>query len=138
MIDPTDDQHRAVRTGDKLTYRILLQNKVDMALNAMGTEFLGYRVLALKTACYFDQSGLLFKTLIDEKIAKLNKEYIAKVMVIVKNNRDEWLHPIKKHIHSITLNEWYFTSLLEFIIDMLASHNALLESKDYVEMGQPV
>lgn len=138
MIDPTDEQSRSVRTSDKLSYRVLLQNKVDMALNSMGTEFLGVRVLALKTACYFDQSGLLFRTLIDKKVAELNKEYIAKVLQIVKNDRDEWLHPIRKHIHKLYLNEWYFTTLLEYIIDMLASHNALLESKDYVESGEPV
>ena len=138
MINNPEDQDRSVRTGDKLTYKIILQRKVDAALNALGSEALGKAVVALRTACFFNQAGLPFKKKIEAKLRELNAKRRDKILRIVNTSRDDWIHPIKRKIHCITLDEEYYTEELEFLIDMLASHNALLESKDFIEKGEQV
>jgi len=131
-----NDENRAVRSSDKLTYKVVLQGKVNHALGCLGTDRLEDAVIALRTACYFNQAGLPFKTEIDDNLRKLNSWRRDYILALVKEDRDEWLHPIKKKINLITITDIYYTRELQFLIDMLASHNALLESKDYVESGE--
>ena len=127
---------RSVKDSDKLTYRIIIQRKVDYALSCLHTEELENAVIAVRTACKFNQIGLPFKTKILDNLNELNSWRRDYVLDIVKKDRDEWIHPIKRKIHLITITDLYYTAELEFLIDMLASHGALLDSKDFVERGE--
>lgn len=134
MIDDSED--RSVRAGDKLTYRVVLQNKVDAALNALGTDKLEHDVIALRTGMLFDMSGLPFRTKINKNLKRLKFEKAVKIRVIKRRNLSEWKHAGKRLINELTIDEEFYTQELEFLIDLLASHDALLQAKDFIEKGE--
>jgi len=133
LIDNTD---RGVRTSDKLTYRIVLQNKVNAALDALGTIYLGGRVVSLRTGMLFDMSGVPFRTKINKNLKWLKFERKVKVGVIKRVHPGHWEHMGKRRFYELTLDEEFYTEELEFLIDLLATHDALMQPKGYVESGE--
>ena len=132
-MDLKDD--RSVKTSDKLSYKLVLQRRVDYALSCLDTPMLEDAVISLRTACYFNQVGLPFKDEIDANLKVLNDWRMEYLLAIVKRDKDEWYHPIKRKINLMTITDIYYTKELQFLIGMLSSHNALLEPKDFVETG---
>jgi len=132
-MDVNDD--RSVKTSDKLTYKNVLQRRVDYALSCLGSLMLEDAVISLRNACYFNQVGLPFKTEIDKNLKKLEFEKAVKIGVIKRLHPGHWEHAGKRIQYEYALEEEFYTSELQFLIGMLSSHNALLEPKDFVETG---
>ena len=135
MADEFGDKDRSVRASDKLTYRIILQNKVNAALDSLGTDRLEKAVVALRTGMLFDVPGLPFRTKINKNLKKLKFEKAVKIAVIKRLHPGDWKHAGKRLIHELTIDEEFFTDELEFLINLLAEHDALLQPKGFVETG---
>ena len=135
MVEMHDDTDRGVRTSDKLTYRIILQNKVNAALDALGTDKLEPSVISLRTGMLFDMPGVPFRTKINKNKKKLKFEKAVKIRMIQRLHPGDWKHAGKRLIHELTLDEEFYTDELEFLIDLLATHDALMQPKGYVESG---
>ena len=136
MIDGAED--RSVRAGDKLSYKNVLQDRVRRCLDAEGMMYYPERVQSLRSSCYFDISGLKFKSAIDEYELVLIDMYRKEVIQLITKDRSIWIHPIKKIYYETELNHKYSKMLFEFILNLLATHSALLEARDFVEKGERV
>lgn len=126
---------RSVKASDKLSYKLVLQRRVDYALSCLDSPMLEDAVISLRTACSFNMVGLAFKDEIDANLEVLNKWRLDSIIAVVTVDRDQWYHPLKKKILLMGIMDVYYTKELQFLISMLSSHNALLEPKDYVETG---
>ena len=131
-------EDRAVRTGDKLTYRIIIQNRVNDALGALGTDRLEKCVVSLRVGMQFNMVGLPFKTKIDENLRKLKFDEAVKIRLVQRLHPGHWEHAGKRIQYEFTFDEEFYTDELMFLINLLASHNALMEPKDFIEKGDQV
>ena len=136
MDDYPDKDDRSIRASDKLNYRAVIQDKINKYLDAIGTIDLEKRVKALKNSVYFDIPGLLFRTEIIKKENDLKFERAVKISYIIRRNRDEWIHPYKRKIHKATIDEEYNMELAEFLLDLIAKHDGLMQVKGFVETGE--
>jgi len=137
MIDIMDefDEDRGIRASDKLNYRVVIQDKINRYLNAIGTEELESAVYALRCSVYFNIPGLPFRDEIKKKENELLREYVFKVIYLVKTHRDEWIHSYKRLINNATFKEKYFMDFAEFLLELIAIHDGLVGVKGMVEEG---
>ncbi|MBY8986823.1 MAG: hypothetical protein KGD61_00085 [Candidatus Lokiarchaeota archaeon] len=129
------DESRSIRAHDKLNYRIVIQNKINDYLNSIGSLTLGQAVQSLRNSVYFEIPGLPFKSEIDKKERELMTDYHDNVMALIKQDRDSWIHPIKKLIADTTFRDKYFMDLAEFLLNLIAEHDGLMQVKGIVELG---
>ena len=135
MVDEFDDKDGSIRKSDKLNYRDVIQNKINRYLDAIGTFDLEKRVRSLRNSVFFEIPGLPFRSEILEKEKRLRFERAVKIVYIVKSNRDEWIHPYKRAIHKATFDEEFYMELGEFLLDLIARHDGLMQVKGFVETG---
>ena len=135
MDEYGDDKDRSIRSSDKLNYRVVIQDKINKYLDAIGTLELGKRVKSLRHSVYFDIPGLPFRTEILKKEKGLNDKRIYKIRQIAKRDCDELIHPYKIKINKTTINEEYNMELGEFLLELIAKHDGLMQVKGFVETG---
>lgn len=135
-MDEHDDKDRSIRASDKLNYRAVIQDKINKYLDAIGTFDLEKRVRSLRNSVFFEIPGLPFRSEILEKEKQLKFNRAVKIVYIVKSNRDEWIHPYKRAIHKATFDEEFYMELGEFLLDLVARHDGLMQVKGYVEIGE--
>ena len=131
-----DDKDRGIRGSDKLNYRLVIQDKINKYLDAIGTIYLEDRVKSLRNSVYFEIPGLPFRTEIIKKEKELKKIRTIKILYLVKRRRDEWIHPYKRAINKATYDEEYYMDLAEFLLDLIARHDGLMQVKGFVETGE--
>jgi hypothetical protein len=137
-MKPLDDKVRYVSHDDEIDYANLLKKRADRCFDATGYPILEERTItAFKRALTFEAQGLRFKTRIREYEAELKKNYKEKKIEIKKefNNRDYYKNANKSKVRYY-LHDWYWSSFLEFLLELLAEHRALMKAKDYVEEGE--
>ena len=132
---------RSVSYKDQLVYRITIQKTVDRCLFSMGTFQMARHVKALRTALFFQIPGLPFKDRIIEKEKQLDRQKINKTNELIKklNYKVSSLDNCKvgdKAKIKMRIHEWYWMTKLEYLLDLLAEHDALLKPRDFVEMGE--
>jgi len=135
MSDEYDDTDRSIRSSDKLNYRVVIQDKINRYLEAIGTKFLGAAVMALRNAVFFNIPGLQFRTEILKKEKELNDKRRMKIRNIAERDCDELIHPYKIKINKTTINEEYYMELAEFLLELIAIHDGLMGVKGMVEEG---
>jgi len=131
-----DDKDRSIRVSDKLNYRAIIQDKINRYLEAIGTKFLDKAVRALRNSVYFDIPGLPFKTEILKKEKGLNDKRRSKIKQIAKQDCDELIHPYKLKINKSIINGGYNMELAEFLLDLVARHDGLMQVKGSVATGE--
>lgn len=131
-----DEKFRNIRPNDKLDYRYILAQKVNQALIHSGSDHHGYYVNSLRDAMYFDIPGMPWKTLIDEREEQMKLKYKKKEdEFFAPEKRYTWAQPWKKGIFYADLDKWYYHEMQQFLIDILARFNALVEPMDFVDRG---
>jgi len=136
MENNIDEINRSIRTKDKLDYRLVLQRKVEFAVDCIGTGKLPDAVMRLRKAMYFQTPGLPFKSDIDAKEKELKNIWIKKLIKLRVLHPNDYFHPYKNNIITVDYEMDYYEDLLEYLIDLLAKHDALIMSKDYTESGE--
>ena len=135
-MDEFDDKDRSIRASDKLNYRIVIQDKINKYLDAIGTPLLENTVKALRNSVLFDIPGLPFKTAILKKERELNDKRRFKIKQIAENDCDELIHPYKIKINKSIINEEYYMELAEFLLELIAIHDGLMQVKGSVATGE--
>ena len=133
--DDTKDDIRSVSSKDQLTYRQTIQRIVDRCFFTMGTMSMPRHVKALKTGLYFQIPGLPFKDRIDEKEEKLIEEKKKKIYKIKKRMGRSFYGNAETAKIRIQIQQWYWEKFLEYLLDLLAEHDALMKARDWVETG---
>jgi hypothetical protein len=131
-----NQEDRSIKAKDKLTYKNVLQNLVALALASLGTIHLEDRVVALRTGMLFDIPGMPLQTKINTNLKRLKFERAVKIGVIKRLYPGHWEHRGKRAYYELILNEEFFTDELHFLINLLSQHNALVETRDFVESGE--
>lgn len=131
-----DEINRSIRTRDKLDYRLVLQRKVEFAVDCIGTDKLPGAVLRLRKSMFFETSGLPFKSDIARKEKELRIIWIKKIIRFKVLHPNAYGHPYKNIMETVDYEMEYYEDLLEYLIDLLAKHDALIMSKDYTESGE--
>ena len=134
-MDQNDDKDRSIRSSDKLNYRVVIQDKINKYLDAIGTRYLEEKVNALRNSVYFNIPGLQFKTAILEKEKELNDKRRDKIKKIAEIDCDELIHPYKIKINKSIINGEYDMELAEFLLELIAIHDGLMGVKGMVEEG---
>ena len=135
MDEYDGDKDRSIRASDKLNYRIVIQDKINKYLDAIGTLGLEQTVRALRNSVYFDIPGLPFRSEILKKEKELNDKRRAKIRSIAERDCDELIHPYKLKINKTTINEEYYMELAEYLLELIAVHDGLMGVKGFVETG---
>jgi len=130
-----DDDDRGIRSSDKLNYRVVIQDKINRYLDAIGTDRLEPAVNSLRNSVFFNIPGLPFRSEIMQKETQLFREYVFKVIYLVKTRRDEWIYPYKRNINDATFKEKYFMDLAVFLLELIAIHDGLMGVKGRVDLG---
>ena len=130
-----NDKSRSIRSHDKLNYRAEIQSRISNYLSAIGTFDLEKAVMALRNSVFFEIPGLPFKTEIIEKEKELMREYRDRVINLIENDRDMWIHPIKKAYWDSEFKEIHYMNLAMFLLDLIAKHDGLMQVKGNVELG---
>jgi len=130
-----NDKNRSIRAGDKLNYRAVIQGHISTYLASIDTLNLGKAVKALRNSVYFEVPGLPFRTEIIKKEKELMNDYRDNVMALLKFDRDCWIHPIKRMIYDTTFRDKYHMDLAEFLVDLIAKHDGLMQVRGNVEIG---
>ena len=126
---------RAVRHSDKLNYKILIQLRIQACLQSIGKTNFFANVDSLKSSVFFDIPGLCLKREISVKEKELRATLMNRVNAILDDVNISG-HPLKKDIYLLgPVNEYYF-DLMSFLIQMLAQHRALIDAKDFSEIGE--
>jgi len=134
MSDELEDIRRNVKKSDKLNYRTILQLKVDRCLSSINMTDFPQAVSALRAGMFFDVPGLPFRTEIKEAETILNKELVKDLMPAI-SDPNTWYHPYKRKLAIADPINNYNYRLMEFLIDLLAKHNALIAADEHVETG---
>lgn len=129
------DKSRSIRAHDKLNYRTEIQSRISSYLSAIGTFDLDRAVTALRNSVYFNIPGLPFRDEIIKKERELMKDYGIRVMMLVKRDRDSWIHPIKRVINDTIFREIFYMDFAEFLLELIAKHDGLMQVKGNVELG---
>lgn len=150
MLDDDESYYEApdrkVSYKDQLVYRVTIQKIVERCLFLQGSEQFHRPVESLRTALYFSIPGLPFKSRIDTKITALETERQQYIQDFCRNryhNRrgDDTpqslsdLTVIDRVRVTIRLYNWYNSELLEFLLNLLAEHDALIKARDLVPEG---
>jgi hypothetical protein len=136
MIPEEDADNRSVSSKDQLTYRITIQKIVDRCFFTMGTMSMPRHVKALRMALYFQIPGLPFKNRIDKKEEKLKTEKEKRIKNIRKKQGRSFYGNAEKAKRRIKIQEWYWEKFLEYLLDLLAEHDALMKAREWVETGE--
>ena len=135
MDEYDDEKDRSIRSSDKLNYRQVIQDKINKYLDAIGTRYLEERVRSLRNSVYFNIPGLPFRTEIMKKEKELNDTRRNKIKNIAKIDSDELIHPYKIKINKSIINGEYDIELAEFLLELIARHDGLMQVKGMVEEG---
>jgi len=131
-----DENDRSIRASDKLNYRAVIQDKINRYLEAIETKGLDKAVKSLRNSVYFNIPGLPFKDEILSKEKELNERRRINIRQIARNDCDELIHPYKLKINKTTINERYNMELAEYLLDLIAKHDGLMQVKGFVEEGE--
>ncbi len=127
-------EDRKVSKKDQLTYRTSIQKRVDRCLDSIDRDYFPRRVKAFRASIYWTVPGLPFKDRIDVKEKELRKSY-EKEIEPYKNNRSIWHDPLMKQYFNFRPHYNYHYRLFEFLMMLLAEHDALIRAKEWVEEG---
>lgn len=145
-VDSTPND-RSVSRKDELTYRNTLEQLANRCLLVRGTYGIDRAVSSFRTALFISVPGLPFRDRIldfekeldqamedfkNKKIKKLSKKYIWSEPKTLND-----LEVPDRAILKIKLYFAYNHTKLDFLLQLLAEHNALLRAKEYVETGEP-
>jgi len=129
-------EDRGVARKDQLHYRIIIQNCVSRCLFSMGSVSLKRHVKALRTSMFFEVNGLRFKHRILEKEKELKEELNNKIRDKKRELGKDFYGNAEQAQLKIKLEEWYWTTLLEYLLDILSESNALLQARQFIESGE--
>ena len=132
----TDKEDRSIRASDKLNYRAVIQDKINKYLEAIDSRDLGKAVKALRNSVFFNIPGLSFRTEILKKEKELNDKRRTKIKQIAERDCDELIHPYKIKKNKSIINEEYNMELAEYLLDLIAKHDGLMQVKGFVETGK--
>lgn len=129
------NENRAVKKSDKLDYRVVLQMKVDRCLSNINIADAFPRcVSALRAGMYFNIPGLPFRSKIQAAEKELKAKLLEEILPAIEDP-NIWYHPYKRNLAVADPFNRYDYYLMEFLIDLLAKHDALIAAKDAVETG---
>lgn len=126
---------RSITSRDKLTYKMVVQSRVQLCLSSRGTLSFPRNVQALKSSIYFDVEGLKFKTDIRAKEFELGERMKDYLLSIEDSVPGTLTHPIRREFFYLKAKTKYHEDLFEYLVDLLATSKALFQTKDFVEMG---
>jgi len=121
---------------DKLTYKLIIANAINECRRSE-RDYVLYEnnVNGLINIIYFDVRGYKLKTQIEQLITELKKE--REIMY----NTDELETPRWKffktnyqHKLKLRIHRWYYRTLFQRILQILASENLLLETEKLISV----
>jgi len=130
----TEDQN--VVSGDKLNYRLILQEHIDRCLRVRSLETLEdfeKEVDDLASAMYFNISGVPFRDKIKIAQDELSKWYEGKLSVFKSEPGRKFYNPFD---YQIRTRGWRFMkadAMFRHLVDLLAEHGALFESRKSID-----
>lgn len=136
MVDVKDIDKQNVVPGDKLNYKLIMQAHIDRCLHVRSVDTLEEfekEVSDLEAAMNFNIEGVYFKDKIREADIILERWYVHKVTVFKNEPGRYYYNPI---LYEIKTRPWrYMKADAKFrnLIDLLAEHGALFESRKGVE-----
>lgn len=139
MMDYEEDQtlrDRSVSRKDELNYRVTIQNIIDRCFRTMGSFSMITHVEALRMALFFNIPGLPLRNQILEVEKKLDKELLERSNNYKREMGREFYGNANRAKLKLKLTEWYWNTKLEYLLNLLAQHDALLKPKDFVEEGK--
>ena len=123
-------------TDDKLTYKLIIANAINSCRQSE-RDYILYEnnVHGLINIIYFDVRGYNLKTQIEKLLKELKAER-EKRYKEEENNIPRWKFYKTSYQHKLKLrlHRWYYTTLFQRILQILASENLLLETEKLISV----
>jgi hypothetical protein len=120
---------------DKLVYRLEIQDAIKTCRKSR-SEIPGmkYAVDGLISIIEFDIQGYHFKRQIDTIKLNLEMERKIRLLRFLRRNGLRSSNPLKIHIFKLNDFEWYYSSLFQQVLQMLAKENMLIETEKIIRI----
>ena len=130
MMDDEDGIFAVRRsTQDKLTYKNSIAQAISKCNSTKGTTRFKDNVQALASTIMFDVSGYSLASKLQEiKRSMYEKETQFIQQKIDKHGKKIYYHANQAKL-KIQVNEWYWNTYYESILQLLASHNLLFDTE---------
>ena len=109
------------KTNNKIESRQVIQYMIDKCRESSGTLTFGNRVKMLRNFICLEIPEL--KPVIREKEKELKFKAKLKVKELLEEDPDEYLHPCKRMIHDIDINEDSYEDFDTFLNNIINKYN---------------
>jgi len=121
---------------DKLTYKLIIANAINECRRSeRDQELYQNNVHGLINVIYFDVRGYRLRSQIEELLNELKVER-EKQYDDEKENIDRWMFYRRSYQAKLKLrlHKWYYRTLFQRILQILASENLLLETEKLISV----
>lgn len=140
MNDLTDDDYVELgirrHSDDKLTYKLIIANAINECRRSE-RDYVDYenKVNGLVNVIYFDVRGYKLKTQILKLLTELKQDRKQQYQKEEQNTpRWKFYKTSYQHKLKLKLHKWYYTTLFQRILQILASENLLLETEKLISV----
>ena len=109
------------KTNNKIEKKQVIQYMVDKCKESSGTLNFGKRVMMLRDFICLEIPEL--KSAIREKEKQLKLEAKLKIKELIEDDPNEYLHPYKKMMHDIDINEDLYEDFDTFLNNIINEDN---------------
>lgn len=121
---------------DKLTYKNIIADAINWCRRSRGKLYFKNSVKGLEDIITFDIPGYTLESDMEKIRDKLNIEKKERRVKREKELGSDFYGNAEQALFKIEQSEWYWNAYFKKIIQLLASHNLLMETEKYIPIRE--